>query len=375
MRWFKRKRALKWTSTLLAAGWVLTGLVYTYGQDLSVDRPSHATSIPASQPARVGGLTVAVLDFTANTPGAPELGSQIGEALTAFLSGEPGFTLLDRTTLARVLQEHELNLSGVVDTHQAIRIGKLVGARILVTGRAFQMGNQMFITVKIIGTETSLVDAVLVKSSQGADLGDLVMELGSKVGDRLRSAGPRLVAEDSAGGDPLPALKKKLKDKALPKVAVIVTEDHYDERQPMQPIDPAVETEIKRVLRACGIHIQDIKQNELADWARLRDKNDVHGWPRGLQDVDLVITGEAFSEFAARIGNLVSCSARVEVNVIRRADGKVVLADRETCRAVDLSEHIAGKKALQKAGRTIGIRILDHLAAEVERQHPTTQRS
>ena len=359
MRSHRMNRVMAWLPRTMTMMCALAAVGTVYGEEKDTGSPASA---PASQPALQGGLTVAILDFSASSPGAPELGSQIGEALTAVLSGEPGFTLLDRTTLARALQEHELNLSGVVDASQAIKIGKIVGAQILVTGKAFPMGKQTYITAKIIGTETSLVEALLVKNGEGKDIGDTVMELGSKLAARLREVGPKLVAEESAGADPLIALKKRLKGVSLPKVAVIVSENHYAERRPQRTIDPAVETEIKLVLRECGVEIQDVAQNDLADWAKVIDRNDVNSWPRGLQSVDVVIMGEAFSEFAARIGNLVSCSARAEVNVIQRKDGKIALADRETCRAVDLSENIAGKKALQKTGRAIGIRILEHLA-------------
>ncbi len=36
------------------------------------------------------------------------------------------------------------------------------------------------------------------------------------------------------------------------------------------------------------------------------------------------------------------------------------MADRSTDRAVDLSENIAGKKALQKSGRVLGLRVLEY---------------
>lgn len=326
-----------------------------------------ATTAPASnpagreKPAAPRPLTVAILDFEAKDPAAPDLGSQIGEVLTAVLSGEPGFTLVDRATLARTLQEHELNLSGAVSTEQAVQVGKLVGARILLTGKAFTLGKQVFITAKLIGTETSLVEGVLVKDENGADVGNLVVSLATEIADRLRKVGPKLVASDDAI-DPLPRLKKELAGRAKPKVAVIITEEHMNTAARPQPVDPAVETEVKLMLRECGFEILDVPQNELADWARVIRKEDVQAWPRGLQNADLVITGEAFSEFAARIGNLVSCSARAEINVISRKDGKIVLAQRETTRAVDLSENIAGKKALEKSGRVLGVRLLEHFS-------------
>lgn len=331
---------------------------------LTVNAQQPATQ-PATSPARASArpneLTVALLDFASSAPGAAELGAQVGEVLTATLSSEPGFRLVDRATLTRTLQEHELNLSGVVDTDKAVQVGKVVGARILVTGKIFQMGKKLFITAKLIGTETSLVEGVLVKGDAGADVGELLMDLALQIGERLQTAGPRLVASDDPP-DPLPGLKKKLAGVRKPVIAVVIAEEHTAPRPTTQAVDPAVETEVKKLLRDCGFEIVDVDQNALADWARGGNKFDANNWPKGLQNADYVITGEAFSEFAARIGNLVSCLARAEINVISRKDGKIVLADRETTRAVDLAENIAGKKALEKSGRAIAIRVLEHFA-------------
>ena len=123
--------------------------------------------------------------------------------------------------------------------------------------------------------------------------------------------------------------------------------------------DPAVETEVKLLLRACGFEIKDVPQNELVGFVAAAKKDGLI-WPRGLAGVDFVIVGEAYSELAARIGNLISCAARAEINVISRSTGKIVLADRSTDRAVDLAENIAGKKALQKSGRVLGLRVLEY---------------
>ena len=117
---------------------------------------------PAKAPA---GLTVAILDFTASDPATPNLGSEVAAALSAMLSGESGVTLVERQSLAQTLREHELNLTGLVNDEQAVKVGKLVGAKIMVTGRAFRLGKDLFITAKLIGTETSLVEGVMVKDA------------------------------------------------------------------------------------------------------------------------------------------------------------------------------------------------------------------
>ena len=48
-----------------------------------------------------------------------------------------------------------------------------------------------------------------------------------------------------------------------------------------------------------------------------------------------------------------------------RAESGWLIADRETGRAPDLSEHLAGKTALQKAGRTLAMRMLPKLIKQL----------
>ncbi|MGD0898457.1 MAG: CsgG/HfaB family protein, partial [Thermoguttaceae bacterium] len=329
----------------------------------------------AKAPAR---LTVAVLDFTASDPATPNLGSEVAAALTAVLSGESGITLVERQSLAQTLREHELNMTGLVSDEQAVKIGKLVGAKIMITGRAFRLGKDLFLTAKLIGTETSLIEGVMVKDASSADMGAMVVSLSEKVAQKVRQVGPKLVAGPEDVFDPLPALKKKLADHRKPVVAVIIREQHHAGPQPVvvwvRPIDPAVETEVKKLLTECGFTVQDVLENELTDFARGWTAKDVNSWPRGLEKVEMLVAGEAFSEFAARIGNIVSCSARAEINLVSRKDGKVVVADRVTTRAADLSENIAGKKALQNAGRAMGIRLLEHFAETLPPDKPLSHK-
>jgi hypothetical protein len=301
--------------------------------------PSTAAAAPTSQPA----ITVAILDFDANTPSAPDLGKQIGEALTAILTGESGFQLVDRASMHRTLEEHQLGLTGLVNPDQAAQIGKLVGAKILVVGKCFPLDKQIFVTAKIIGTETSLVEGILVKGNKDAETGTLVAELSQKLADRLRTSGPKLVAPANNGPDPLTAIQEQLRGKALPKVGIAVTERHVS--SPERPIDPAVDTELKMILNDAGftVIIGDAK-----DWQSA--------------GCEVEVTGESFSEAATRIGNIVSCSARAEVKLVNRKDNKLLKNFHATARAADLSEQIAAKTALQKAGHAIGIQILEYYA-------------
>lgn len=292
-----------------------------------------------------GKLTVAVLDFDAGTA---DLGKQISASITAILSkNSERYTLVDRATLARGLQETELNLTGLIEPNQAIRVGQLVGARLLVVGRAFAMDGKTFIAAKIIGTETSLVSAIAVSADAGADVSGLVTQLANDVAKRIQDVGPSLVANASNAHDPLPALKERLSARALSKVTVRVSERHISSTPPAG-VDPAVATELTKLLIECGFQVINGDDTKLAD-----------------SGVELIIGGEALSEFAARIGNLISCSARLELTVTERKSGRVIFTDRILTRATDLSENIAGKSALQAAGHELGLKMLEKLAGSL----------
>jgi hypothetical protein len=79
---------------------------------------------------------------------------------------------------------------------------------------------------------------------------------------------------------------------------------------------------------------------------------------------DIRIVGEGVSEFAGRRGNLVSVKARVEVKAVDIKTDKVLATDRAVDVEVDLTDQIAGKKAIQMAVAKIAERLLPALASE-----------
>jgi hypothetical protein len=287
-------------------------------------------------------LTVAILDFDVTAPGHPKLGKEIVEALTARLAVEPGIEIVDRSSVADILHKSELNPTGVVNVDQGGKIGKLVGAKVLVTGRVFLLDNQLFFAAKLIGTETSLVEGVLLKGGKDGGIGDLVMQLSDKVAKRLRHSGGELVAQDGALQDPLPGLRKALAGRKLPTVAVRVVERHITPST-VRRVVPAAEAELQRILREAGFTVMEGGDNQIAE-----------------AGVKYLIDGEAFSEFATRIATLVTCTARVEIKVTDRMTGEVAFTDSQTTRTIDPAEDIACKNALQKASHALGIQILTY---------------
>lgn len=320
-----------------------------------VNQPLRAQSKEAKlakDVTAVSSITVAIFDFESKAPGNPDLGQQLGDILTARLSIYNQFRLVERKKLEDLLKEHQLNLAGMVDTNQAVKVGKMAGAKIMVFGRTFTVDRDLYIVAKIVGTETSQVKGVIAKGNLESNLSDIINQLVDKLADGLEKWAPKLLPKTEEFQNKVKMLKRQLKGRELPTVAVMIPEVHIN-----RPVaDPAAETEIKKIFRQIGFNVIEAKRKTLEKLAK----------DFSLAGVDIIITGEGFSEFGARIGGLVGCIARLEVQATERESHRIITSERTTRRAVDLSEAIAGKTALQAAGHELAIKLIEKIANEAE---------
>ena len=313
-------------------------------------------------------ITVSVLPF-ATPEGEEKTGEDVGEIISLLLSAEPGFRVVEREALDLLTQELGLSLTGLVDTADAVKVGKLIGADIIIVGRVFELGSSRMMTAKLIGSETSLIDGAVERGKLDSPIDELVFALSEKAVTALRERGAGLLP-DEAPTDPALALIEKLKGAKLPAVAVVVREQERDNIDRGEAPDPAVETEIKRVLIEAGITVKDVPHNELAEWVEADAEAGRQTWPRSLDGVGLVITGEGFSELGGSIGSLRIAIARAEINAIDRQTGEIVVAQSATARSVDLAPGPAGKSALEKAGRQLSLHILEYLVSMIDEPAP-----
>jgi hypothetical protein len=281
-------------------------------------------------------LTVAVFDFESKDEAVTGLGPKVATLLNATLSAEPKIITVERAELEKVVSEQELGLSGTISADTAAKVGHLTGAQVLVTGRVFRADKELIIVAKIIGTETSRVYGELVKGPASASLTDLAAELSGKIARVVGEKGATLVAKVETREQRIERIVKSLKDGKRPSVSIKIAERHFG--GPV--IDPAAETELGYILKKAGFTLVDDKS---------ADKPDVE------------ITGEAFSAFGLRKGNLISCRSRVELKVQERRDGKILAVDRQTSVAVDIAEQTAAKNALENAADEIAERVLSKL--------------
>lgn len=280
-------------------------------------------------------LTVAVFDFESKDESVLDLGPKVATLINANLSAEPQIITVERADLEKILGEHELGLSGTVSPDSAAKVGQLTGAKVLVTGRVFKADNELLIVAKIVGTETSRVYGELVKGGEHASISDLSAELAKKIAADVIQKGDTLVAKVETREELIAKIRKALGDKKLPSVSVKIGEQHFGQRV----IDPAAETELGSILQDCGFKLVDSSSTNRAD---------------------VEITGDAFSAYGMRKGNLISCKSRVEVKA-HKQNGDLITMDRQTSVAVDIAEQTAAKTALQNAAAEMAERLLPKL--------------
>lgn len=290
-----------------------------------------------AEDANTNSYSVAVLPFAADQDDFAELGQDLQTLLSAHLSANPNLIMVERAEIDKALSEVEMGLSGTVDPDSAAKIGYITGAQILVSGRAFPVRKDLVIVAKMIGVETSRVYGETVTMPLRGSIVEASVELSDKLGTKLSEKGGTLIAKAQAKEDVVTQLSSLVKGKTLPSVSVTIPEMSLNQNV----LDPAAETEISYILQQLGFEIIDTEASN--------------------QFPDIEITGEAFSEFGLRKGNLVSTKGRVELKAIKRADGKVLLVDRETAVAIDLSPEIAGKNALAKSASILTARLVPAL--------------
>jgi hypothetical protein len=87
---------------------------------------------PAQDPGAV--YPAAILPFQERGAGVREMGRKVSDILFAKLVARPELMLVEREDLQRILDEHELNLSGAVTPGQATQVGQLTRAKLFHSG-------------------------------------------------------------------------------------------------------------------------------------------------------------------------------------------------------------------------------------------------
>jgi TolB-like protein len=103
---------------------------------------------------------IAVLDFHVSQVGAQDregaeaLGPGLASMTLTELTAYPSVRVVERAQLQQILQEQNLGREGRVDPATVSRIGKLIGARYMVTGELVDIRGSLRIDTRVFNSET-----------------------------------------------------------------------------------------------------------------------------------------------------------------------------------------------------------------------------
>ena len=233
--------------------------------------------------------TVAVLPFEARDRQAAstDMGKSVAELLNVALMESGNADMVERAELDAALNELQLSAVGLTSKESQVKLGRFIGAKILITGSLFKSGSKNFVIVKIIGTETSRVMGASASGSE--NFTDLVPMLAPKVSAILEKQSAKLLPQELDNDTVTLQLKKIVKGNKR-KVFVKVKEDIA-----VAVPDPAAETELKKLLLALDFQVVNT---------------------RG--EADFAITGEAIAANAGSFHKFTSAASRLELSIFNK---------------------------------------------------------
>lgn len=132
-------------------------------------------------------LTMVLMDIM------PEGGDseRFNNLLSQSLQLEARITLVERKLLSRLLEELKLSYSNLSDTATALKIGKVLSARIIVTGSIVPEKNGQTVLLRFIDTETTAIRKTISEGSASKDIGkDLTGNIAGKIIEWVRADFP-----------------------------------------------------------------------------------------------------------------------------------------------------------------------------------------
>ena len=136
--------------------------------------------------------TVAVLPFVNSAIGSTNaelapLSKGIADLMITELAQNPGIRVVERENIQKLLDEQNLARDGRVDDATAARIGKLLGAKHMVTGSFLtDRSGTMVLTIKSIDTETGRIEWADMDRGKTDDFLAIVARVGAKANKGLK---------------------------------------------------------------------------------------------------------------------------------------------------------------------------------------------
>lgn len=235
----------RWQTRLAAV--FVAGLLATACAGEVATSPPPSVPVASAHPSRLArfpsSLVVSVLAFDDRT-GVPELAwlkTGLPDMLVAELATIPSVVIVQRARLDAVIREQVLHLSGRVADESAVRVGRLVGASVLVTGSVILVNGLIRIDAQLVGVEQGTILGTAAVEGPQREAPALARVLVAKVvelfrpeGDRIQSDGPGTPATSAL--DPVPPSSRP---ERLFQELTALEQAHDRPPEPPGPIDQA----------------------------------------------------------------------------------------------------------------------------------------
>lgn len=147
------------------------------------------TVIPGTAAAEFKKTKIAVLDFQqqGDEGRTKDMGRIAAEWLITGLVETGRFDVVERRLMEKIMEEHKLGMTGIVDPESIAQLGKILGVKTIVSGTILTFEGVVEINARLISVETgSIIAAEKVRASSAQRLNDLV----SLIVDKLVQAFP-----------------------------------------------------------------------------------------------------------------------------------------------------------------------------------------
>jgi TolB-like protein len=132
---------------------------------------------------------VAIINFD-NTSGTTgefgDLGGPLRDMLTTDLTEVKNLSMVDRQALEKIINEQNLNNTERFDQNTATKLGKLLGAEIIITGTYFEFYGNLRVDAKFINVETGEIAFSVGVDGAREKLFDLKNSLANKIIEKLK---------------------------------------------------------------------------------------------------------------------------------------------------------------------------------------------
>lgn len=105
--------------------------------------------------------TMVISDLVVMDKSKKLVGQIAFDNLKTTLTNSGRFAIVEREKLSSILQEHQLELSGLTDSNQASSVGRLLKAELLLSGKMTKIGFNCRFNIKVIDIATSKIIGVI----------------------------------------------------------------------------------------------------------------------------------------------------------------------------------------------------------------------